>query len=699
MAQEHTNGLLVHPALLVERYLEKCQQSGELSDFLGAFELSARYRLTTKPLSDFWKSKRKLYSNVTCLDQLFKTILKFEIKHEISEVKRQETQINTDEPSEYIEALHAAGAAAAQEYIKFKQNKLPELLASPYASFPASWSICLLTEAWFKENDPAIVVADYLKMIYPNQAEPEPSLGFWGINRRLIEKPFLELAQTMSSDIVKQDHTISPTKRNHLTYAANAILGNINTRFVTAAIRPNAEAALAALRELPQCMFSGLLERAFDDRSSRVIYKGENLQQMFTNIGWLFSRCWPKNSRSDAKIANGHAYLIYRIACFFENMGFELDKNNYDEAIAIAYDEASAQWRSMLERYVDCVRRSVPMRSPIPIGDVHGLFGAAFGNSAPIDDYKELHSFLLLSDLAYDGISRFTPIIDGDYGLDDASLRWQFCIPYIQRLRVDGMSELSAALFAFLLFSQVRMFPTWMRDWPNIREELIEALKSPACPAVLRTVEYAMAMSSSRKDCLTLKLLQEFTKTVKADSATQASFGMVHILHPTRAEAESYLRKYLGSALWLRYATETQQFLIDAECKWAVSEPKFGKEAQDWGELAVVFCKPIEAELKRRLGTACASWQKGSSTEKPTMGTFVKLLREFNSLMPSVQSLILDAGVHIQDDPALIKKLKALTDFRNRGAHASKFDAMNIMAVKNLMYVEGLLRHVAERLD
>lgn len=116
---------------------------------------------------------------------------------------------------------------------------------------------------------------------------------------------------------------------------------------------------------------------------------------------------------------------------------------------------------------------------------------------------------------------------------------------------------------------------------------------------VAQAIKFAIAQEKGRPTSLasrvSLALLNELTVEPKA--ARQ-----IFQLGVSDAHVEAFLQKRLGPAVWAALGEQSRKDLTEAEQKWCNSAQEFGAGRQDWGSLILLYSRPIEAEVRARVG-------------------------------------------------------------------------------------------------
>lgn len=271
----------------------------------------------------------------------------------------------------------------------------------------------------------------------------------------------------------------------------------------------------------------------------------------------------------------------------------------------------------------------------------------------------------------------------------------------------EGWDEFANAALAYFLFSQPIHFEKRLYvDWRDLGAALRLAPTLKGYHRVERALQVAGARicgdGQHHYDALCL--------------AAWVPAGAPHVELPAdftgvtespRKDIEKELIEDIGTETWLKLGTKAKQQLCDAERQWYRQHMDIGRGMKDWGGVALSFVKPIEGELGRKLDNVLGSaafqnYHIRTYNQPPKrhieLGRMLYLFKEFGRLDQSLQSLIVDTNIRLQEDNDLIKRLLEAMKYRNKGAHRDGLSAVEFVKLRELLFEKGALKRFIELL-
>lgn len=293
---------------------------------------------------------------------------------------------------------------------------------------------------------------------------------------------------------------------------------------------------------------------------------------------------------------------------------------------------------------------------------------------------------------------------DADEG---GQMRSEWYLRICRVAREEGYWELANACLAFFLFSQPQLCQgRLLSDWRALAELIKSGVGMPGDNAVRDAA--GIALEVIRKHGLGEGLDALNLEGWRSD-ATISPANLEQLLRavPALRSAEADLQKAIGSENWLRLSNGAKHALLTAEKSWTAMAAEVGYGTSDFGQIAVGYIKAIELELTNRCrflltsssyDTYCRGKFGRGADSHLTLGSVIGVLRDYPKLPEALQNEIDETGMKLHHDAGLIKRLLAIKNLRNDGAHSTEVGGEKFIQLRTDLFKNGFLKRFVEGL-
>ncbi len=268
----------------------------------------------------------------------------------------------------------------------------------------------------------------------------------------------------------------------------------------------------------------------------------------------------------------------------------------------------------------------------------------------------------------------------------------------------EGYPELGNALLAFYLlrksFMDAAQHEHLEVNWTTFSELLRTALARPGHAYVRQGVEFMKAIC--REKGWNLDLLR--LKNLVPDSGSIIPFPVSTSIpsnEPIGRVVAREIEQQVGSDHWSRLSVRSRKFIVEAEVRFRNITQKIGAGITEFGPETVAYAHGFENELNERLRDIYRSsevttyWNaqnpKRPLSPHPTIGSYLKILE--SDLPADVIKKVEAAGVMLRGKPEILRRLGALKNRRDQGAHTSReVTAEHLHRQRNAIFDEQLLK-------
>lgn len=276
----------------------------------------------------------------------------------------------------------------------------------------------------------------------------------------------------------------------------------------------------------------------------------------------------------------------------------------------------------------------------------------------------------------------------------------------------EGYPEFGNALLSFYLMRKAicdaRDHAYLDVDWLAFSAHLQRALVKPGHRWVRQALEFMKSVCREKDWRVSLLRL----RNIAPDSAQVLSFPAAQQLQrePRRDECERRIVEEVGEELWLRWSEGSRRGFLDAEQRFDMHAPHFGRGVSQFGAEIIAYAMPFERELNLRLRKVYLSmpmkefWIANlggrEPNSNPTFGSYLTMLTVTRQMPASLIAAIEASGVNLHRDESVLGRLKELQVMRNKGAHGPRGATPGqLVDVRQRLFGERLLRDFLRRLD
>lgn len=707
--KSHMAIIIDHPQALYNKHLAKFGSSADLADFSLAFETALAHKLDVDPILKQWertKSKISLESKV----HLYRLLAKLTadnsplIRKEnperkiVTDLKQPQLDMDTQRKAEESKKLVEKFIKLTDESEKFRKK----LIKTEYYYFtPAHELRFRLDKPLEKHKDPGLIIANYLRALYPEKTVADVGLDYYPAGTLgIMHDDYIPLLQSIRTWL--QTHTELPEQEQDLI--SFLFEGEWKQGFA---------AFISAMFLAPQPLFCAAMNLWVSDRVG-ITYEAndrdENLLFLFLYLTSLEVHDLPKNKQQEilSKLGDPSMYEL-----FFIDRRHNISKlpPQYHPAIFsyIANDDPTFGEKGIpndiLKFFTFSGTRYFRTKgiAPYTIEDAFTIY-SAFELIDYLEEEEDKNRLNLIVRLAQCAHPLDAPINLLKSGLVPypTELRQKEYLSLYKLARVECLPELATAFLSFYFISNAVLHEGDVGTWNDIYPAIVESLDATSSELIQDALSYASVIANKyNKNYISIRIdacLKEYPSVEKSISQHPSLHRMEAFAAYTPDAAHSFLVQKFGVENLNKLTERTRQIWIAAHIKIGrLSHDIIFDTTSEWGNNAAELIKPIENELKERLGDIYSdpayrnyrSREGRNNPGTPTFGSLLQLLGEYDRLPESLRSRMESTSSLHKNRPLMTRLRKINSDYRNPGVHVDVFPVNKLHALIGELYSEG----------
>lgn len=246
----------------------------------------------------------------------------------------------------------------------------------------------------------------------------------------------------------------------------------------------------------------------------------------------------------------------------------------------------------------------------------------------------------------------------------------------------EGLYELGAALLSFYLVARTFICKGNLGNLAEIVQLIDKAIVLPGSACLKTTLGHINYLimkyyPNEQLPQLANKVISQYLP-LKAKLHVLKGGKASEELRYSEPDVTALLIRELGVDRWEKLSQTSQQLIISAEMLWKNSAVEFGFGIKDWSGIITPYCKAIEYELVERLKEFYYSeeyfnYLKGKGQNRganPTAGGLLYEIKAFKILPEGLQQYLIRSNLKLWEDQKLtIKLIDIMTNYRNKAAH------------------------------
>lgn len=328
---------------------------------------------------------------------------------------------------------------------------------------------------------------------------------------------------------------------------------------------------------------------------------------------------------------------------------------------------AKRRWSSFLSRYTEFRRKELDGQSLVDIETADSL---RFGQESNWFLGEIETDFTIQLAECWNDYGALLPEWDSDPV--DPESRAEKYLSLVHQARQEEHFELANALLAFFLFSQSLVHRGRLGSNAGIYTAIKEGMALPGSSMLRRGVDISAQIAEENKNPIVAIKLRQFVSagSLPAISDEARLLGEIAV-HPSFANAEYWLVNRLSEKRWSALTDLSREALKNAQLEFVT----FLGQRQNWGTVAVEYCKPFEHEIRQCYEKSYRNWcaEKKDAAQVDAVA-IIKMLIKYKTLPSSIQAMIDATGATLHNKRKLLERIEHLmVDYRNVGAHPNEF--------------------------
>lgn len=656
-------------------------KNNTLKSILLLIETFANNEDSWAALTVLWDKMSKLELPVDALTVYAQKLPLFKITYKVIPLVTDDIQHQDREPVSELISLINQNVNLAKE--------LSSRYADKYSFYQSSLELAdVLREVYTEDFDPGKIIGDYLKLFFPD-------------------------VNTQSPLPTKDKVSIIHGSEIH------RLLFNIGLSCIEATVPDNQQRACL---KLALQNFFDLKEEAqstnelpFEDVLRAVIFAPEGLFQSWAHEWWLSdendNNIAPKISTATLKTLFQHATL--QADCLHGGNGkrpiITLDLLNM--LFFKLIEDGSLTYDSELEGYfaeIHSFYSQIRKKKYYGVSPLDYLASSDLCRTLEYEGYPisicDLTTILGTGFLVA-GDTYLGPPDNGDSltpGYDDKEVAY---LILFEKAVNEGFPELGNALVSLYLIA--RAFCCRCRFVPDnkLYSVIATGLSLPGASVLKKTLEIIVSwvddyLASDTAAMLSGRFFKQFLPQKASLYAIQGGGKEPEKRPAEEVDVEAFLVNQLGLERWMKLCDESKNQLKTAQTLWRKGFVEFGFGITDCSGLISNYNKVIEKEVVDRLETFYFSPQYQSffyqktgkkPDKKPTMGTLVRELLDYQKLPADLRKLMDDSRLTVHHNRDLVKDLQKIVAFRNQSAHKDQFDIVEFSKFKKIYFQDRLI--------
>lgn len=317
-----------------------------------------------------------------------------------------------------------------------------------------------------------------------------------------------------------------------------------------------------------------------------------------------------------------------------------------------------------------------------------GIFDHAMGLLEAIAEKREMYSRFRPehSHVLTEARSRLRTIADDDW-LEAIAFRRDLYLRLIDACLKAGLREMANALLAYLLQSHF-----YLAQDSALSPEHASVLDACRGQPGWRMVEITIDLVAPQQSFFDPNPRVESLGLVWLRSWRPNAPAVDGIIALSEDGAQRRLISMVGKEVWISLKGETKQRLIEAERAWDRTYSEAGTSRTHWGPDAQAIATAIETEVLFRMTPVFSSpdfQQYQRKRQRPTLGT-VKALFDARDLPDSLMECLRSVPVNLID-PGNRVLFRQFVDLRNRASHAGDFGPEDFVKLRRLLFEQRLI--------
>ncbi len=675
--------LIQHPTKQYMDFLSKFEKGDcTFKEFLENLNLAIKKDQALDSLyKAYVKNHRSLVLEKNAVD-FFELVTRVRIVDEITG--------NTQNKSQ-IDELRKKFQKKIEQCIELEKQCVPK-----YSFFTPAYCYDDILTNLFSDNNPAIIIGDYLRLMFPNDSDSNicsNNENATNVDRLLIlrnNSPYRAFLIRISQDMIE---IISDTQLRRIFSACTQIfLGDDNSKIGNKECLQYFKEIFENKAFIPPVILHNLFQYIANDADPHDEFFDRKLLISILELPLKFTQ--------DLKEGQNYISLQYLegifTLCSYCIGGF-YNQTDTDRILKV------------VENLKDIQRDELDGYSPVSAYCWTRICDTLIYNT--IEGEKFLDKISLTALLACSS-AEILPL-GWEYYYDENdptlhNLRLQDYMRLYDRAVEEGYEDLSNAIMAFFLVTQILWFNGRLGNFSMLQSRLKRALSCDRSEMVETALQVTISCVKDKlydypQNALTFKLLHQVTnsntkvipKSIMENIRARNRHNKVEIIED--------LEKWIGSDTLRKLSERAREILIDAEVKWRRSSRDFATgEYMEWGGLALDYCKVFEYEIVGGYEqisklVEVRSLMKKYNFELPNTGG--QVLWQINKLRDDLQDGMEGIGLfRLVGDKHLFREIRKLfTNYRNIAAHTDLFDGEKFMKLRNLIFHERLLSRFIQR--